>query len=48
MNRTRRAGTDFQEWIKFDIEYVERRSFWLDLVIIYKTFTNVFFKISRK
>ena len=48
VNRTRRAGTDFQEWIKFDIEYVERRSFWLDLVIIYKTFTNVFFKISRK
>jgi lipopolysaccharide/colanic/teichoic acid biosynthesis glycosyltransferase len=48
VNRTRRAGTDFQEWIKFDIEYVERRTFWLDLVIIYKTFTNVFFKISRK
>lgn len=48
VNRTRRAGTDFQEWIKFDIEYVERRSFWLDIVIIYKTFANVFFKISRK
>jgi lipopolysaccharide/colanic/teichoic acid biosynthesis glycosyltransferase len=48
VSRTRRAGTDFQEWIKFDIEYVERRSFWLDLVIIYKTFANVFFKVSRK
>lgn len=48
VNRTRRAGTDFQEWIKFDIEYVERRSFWLDIVIIYKTFANVFFKVSRK
>jgi lipopolysaccharide/colanic/teichoic acid biosynthesis glycosyltransferase len=48
VNRTRRAGTDFQEWIKFDIEYVEQRSFWLDIKIIWKTFANVLFKISRK
>ena len=37
IRRTRRAGTDFQEWIKYDIEYVEKRSFWFDLLIIWKT-----------
>ena len=47
VNRTRRAGSDFQEWIKFDIEYVESRSFWLDVKIIYKTFANIFGKLTR-
>ena len=47
IKRTRRAGADFQEWIKYDIEYVERRTFWLDLLIIWKTVSNVFFKLSR-
>lgn len=37
VSRTRTAGTDFQEWIRYDIEYVERRSFWFDLVIIART-----------
>lgn len=37
VKRTRAAGTDFQEWIRYDIEYVERQSFWLDLYIIWKT-----------
>jgi lipopolysaccharide/colanic/teichoic acid biosynthesis glycosyltransferase len=35
--RTRRAGLDFQEWIKFDLEYVERASWKLDLLIIWRT-----------
>lgn len=35
--RTRAKGADFQEWIKYDIEYVERAGFWLDLYIIWKT-----------
>lgn len=35
--RTRKAGLDFQEWIKFDIEYVERASWKLDLLIIWRT-----------
>lgn len=35
--RSRQKGLDFQEWIKYDIEYVENRSFRLDLWIIYKT-----------
>ena len=37
VSRTRREGLDFQEWIKFDIEYVERASWRLDLLIILKT-----------
>lgn len=37
IKRTRAAGADFQEWIKYDIEYVERANFWLDLYIIWKT-----------
>ena len=47
VKRTRRRGADFQEWIKYDLEYVEKRSFWLDVVIIWKTFAMVFFKVSR-
>ena len=35
--RTRAEGEDFQEWIKYDIEYVRRASFWLDLRICLKT-----------
>ncbi|MFW6031884.1 MAG: sugar transferase [Phycisphaeraceae bacterium] len=35
--RTRRPGEDFQEWIRYDIEYVENVSFRLDIKIIWKT-----------
>jgi lipopolysaccharide/colanic/teichoic acid biosynthesis glycosyltransferase len=35
--RTRQQGEDFQEWIKFDIQYVQQASFWTDLVILFKT-----------
>lgn len=37
VKRTRSAGADFQEWIRYDIEYVERQSFWFDLSIIART-----------
>jgi lipopolysaccharide/colanic/teichoic acid biosynthesis glycosyltransferase len=47
IHRTRRSGSDFQEWIKYDIEYVENRSWRLDLWIIYKTVTQIFRKVSR-
>lgn len=33
VRRTRAPGVDFQEWIRYDMEYVERASFWLDLKI---------------
>jgi len=35
--RTRRPGLDFQEWIKYDLEYVERMGMRLDLAIILET-----------
>jgi lipopolysaccharide/colanic/teichoic acid biosynthesis glycosyltransferase len=47
VKRTRRTGSDFQEWIKFDIEYVERHSFWLDLKIVFQTVSTMLGKISR-
>ena len=43
-----RAGSDFQEWIKYDIEYVETRSLWLDLKIIWKTFELIIRKGTRQ
>ncbi len=45
--RTRRAGSDFQEWIKYDLEYVERRNTWLDLQIIFRTAANLLGKLIR-
>lgn len=39
--RTRQEGLDFQEWIRFDIEYVERMSLGLDLWIIWRTILQV-------
>jgi lipopolysaccharide/colanic/teichoic acid biosynthesis glycosyltransferase len=47
IKRTRSTGSDFQEWIKYDIEYVEKRTFWMDLGIIFKTLSIVFGKVSR-
>ena len=38
--RTREPGKDFQEWIKYDIQYVENISFLLDLRIVWKTFIH--------
>jgi lipopolysaccharide/colanic/teichoic acid biosynthesis glycosyltransferase len=37
LERTRRPGEDFQEWIRFDIEYVRRASLWTDLQIMART-----------
>jgi hypothetical protein len=34
VRRTRDPGTDFQEWIRYDVEYVTRRSWRLDLEIL--------------
>ncbi len=47
IRRTRAEGTDFQEWIKYDIEYVERESFLLDFMIIWKTLFLVIRKVNR-
>jgi lipopolysaccharide/colanic/teichoic acid biosynthesis glycosyltransferase len=37
VSRTRRKGLDFQEWIRFDLEYVARASWKLDLAVIART-----------
>jgi len=42
VSRTRAIGSDFQEWIRYDLEYVERASLWLDLRILARTFVAVF------
>ena len=48
IKRTRKAGNDFQEWIKYDIEYVETRTWWLDMVIIWKTIMTIVRKGTRQ
>jgi lipopolysaccharide/colanic/teichoic acid biosynthesis glycosyltransferase len=37
VKRTRRRGLDFQEWIKFDLEYVKKAGWRLDLWILMET-----------
>ena len=39
LNRTRKRGADFQEWIKYDIQYVQHASLWLDLKLLLRTAT---------
>ena len=47
VKRTRRRGCDFQEWIKYDIEYVENISWALDLKILWQTFVLVIRRLTR-
>jgi lipopolysaccharide/colanic/teichoic acid biosynthesis glycosyltransferase len=47
IRRTRNRGNDFQEWIKYDIEYVENMSIWLDFKILYKTVMQIMRKGTR-
>lgn len=35
------TGLNFSDWIQYDIEYVQRRSLWLDLKIIGQTFSKM-------
>jgi lipopolysaccharide/colanic/teichoic acid biosynthesis glycosyltransferase len=36
-----RGGEDFDEWLRWDIRYIEKRSLMLDFMLLIKTFTNV-------
>jgi lipopolysaccharide/colanic/teichoic acid biosynthesis glycosyltransferase len=45
--RTRSDGADFQEWIKYDIEYVEKQSMRLDLWIIWRTVSMLITRVLR-
>lgn len=48
VSRTRKAGADFQEWIKYDIEYVERHSLRLDLWIVWRTVVMIVRKAAGR
>ncbi len=41
-----RNSLTFDEWVKLDLEYIEKRSVWLDLKIIFKGFYMVIFDRS--
>ncbi|MCA9288679.1 MAG: sugar transferase [Phycisphaerales bacterium] len=41
VRRTREPQTDFQEWIRYDLEYVQRESWRLDIWIILETIRTV-------
>jgi lipopolysaccharide/colanic/teichoic acid biosynthesis glycosyltransferase len=45
--RTRSDGADFQEWIKYDLEYVQNQSFRLDAWIIWQTVSMLLRRIFR-
>lgn len=40
--------TDFDEWMKLDLQYIDRWSLWLDLKILFKTVPVVLFGIGAK
>lgn len=42
VRRTREPLTDFQEWIRYDLEYVKHHSFWRDMGIILETVKQLF------
>jgi len=44
VKRTRQEGCDFQEWIRYDLEYVQRASWALDLYILFKTIQVVLWR----
>jgi len=41
VRRTREPQTDFQEWIRYDLEYVQHESWRLDLWIVWQTILKV-------
>ncbi|MDB4628048.1 sugar transferase [bacterium] len=47
VRRTRAPGSDFQEWIRYDLEYVRRASFLLDMQIVLKTFITLALRLRK-
>lgn len=39
--KPKRNTLSFDEWVKLDLEYIQKRNIWLDIVIIFKTFKAV-------
>ncbi|MEM1183417.1 MAG: sugar transferase [Planctomycetota bacterium] len=48
VRRTRALDTDFQEWIRYDLEYVRHQSIWRDIGIIIETVWRIFRKPSEE
>ncbi len=48
VRRTREPLTDFQEWIRYDLEYVQHQSWGRDLWIIWQTVWQILAKILKK
>jgi len=48
VKRTRKSGLDFQEWIKYDIEYVENAGWRMDMAILWQTIGAVLKKESLR
>jgi lipopolysaccharide/colanic/teichoic acid biosynthesis glycosyltransferase len=48
VKRSRAKDLDFQEWIKYDIEYVEHRSMWMDLKIIFASAAFVLRSLTHR
>ncbi len=46
--RTREPGIDFQEWVRYDLEYVEKMSLKLDLWILCRTVVTIIRPILQK
>lgn len=42
VRRTRQPQTDFQEWIRYDLEYIQHQNWRLDLWIIWQTVKRIF------
>jgi lipopolysaccharide/colanic/teichoic acid biosynthesis glycosyltransferase len=47
VKRTRENAFDFQEWIRYDIEYVDKISFKMDLWIIWRTIVVIIAALRR-
>jgi lipopolysaccharide/colanic/teichoic acid biosynthesis glycosyltransferase len=48
VKRTRQRGLDFQEWIKYDIEYVENAGWPMDLKILWQTIWAVLLRKRQR
>jgi lipopolysaccharide/colanic/teichoic acid biosynthesis glycosyltransferase len=45
--RTRAPNVDFQEWIRYDLEYVRREDWRLDLWILWRTFRSLLRRVGK-
>jgi lipopolysaccharide/colanic/teichoic acid biosynthesis glycosyltransferase len=46
--RGRNSITDFKDWVRLDLEYIDRWSLWLDIEILFRTVPVVLFGWGAK